>query len=79
MERYLVFGGHDAWDPYGGWKDFIKDFSSLEDAIADANFLNVDEYYFEWADVVDLETGKICWSSGTDRKHIPNVIITRGS
>lgn len=51
MKRYLVFA-NDNYYPSGGWRDFQKDFDTLEEAVAYANELK-DSKTWDRSHVVD--------------------------
>lgn len=55
--RYFVFHG-SSFDPDGGWSDFSKAFSTLEEALAHTTEIfkmdNPNNTY--WLQVVDIET-----------------------
>lgn len=65
MKRYLLFGGNKHY-PSGGWKDLVKDFDTLDDAIRerDRRLHEVVAYRddsLDWAHIVDLETGTMMY------------------
>ena len=65
MKRYLVFAG-EYYYPGEGWKDFVGDFDTAEEAHAEAARLaltldpSTGKTTLDWAQVVDLETGAAC-------------------
>jgi hypothetical protein len=52
-KRYLLFAG-DYYYPCGGWEDFFKSYTSIEDATNDKGHIN-----FNWVHIVDSQSGKI--------------------
>lgn len=62
MRRYLLFAG-DNYYPLGGWCDFRGSFETPEQA--KEALLPGDHTYtgMGWAHIVDLESGKVVWSS----------------
>lgn len=57
MKRYLVFA-HNHYYPAGGWRDFKKDFDSLEEANEHAKELK-DQKVYDRSEVVDTETKEV--------------------
>lgn len=54
IKRYVVFAGEHYY-PSGGWGDYRGSFDTLEEAQALIGTLGPSTY--DWAHVVDLETG----------------------
>lgn len=52
MKQFLLFAGSHYY-PSGGWADFVKDFNSLEAALAH------NRQNYDWWHVVDITTGKV--------------------
>lgn len=83
MNNFLLFGG-EQYDKAGGWADFLKSYSTKEEAVSAARSM-IGEYvltsrdveegcdgtHIEWWHVVDLSEQKTvasCWDDEFDRE-----------
>lgn len=64
MKRYLLFAG-DRFYPYGGWKDFISSYDTIDEAKAALDDPLTRHSYggyplgtYDWWHVIDNTTGK---------------------
>jgi hypothetical protein len=55
VKRYIVFAGLTYY-PSGGWKDFVSEHDTKEEAIASAKkALDIDQGGFDWAQILDCK------------------------
>jgi hypothetical protein len=63
MTKYIVFGG-ECYYPYGGDRDILDTFDTLEDAISYA--LNQPEH--EWIRIYDVTEKMVVWDMDVYKK-----------
>jgi len=78
VKRFLAFYG-SSYYASGGMADFVGDFSTLEEAIAQISNSQLqhphrlaEPWRFDWGHVYDVQERRIIWNSGerVQRNHI---------